>query len=227
MTQFLPILKQTTLFAGVGDEEITALLCCLNATKRDYPKGAYILRQGDHVSDILLTVRGTLHIQSEDHWGNRHILRHISVGETFGEAYAAPHSGALLSDAVAAEDCTVLFFDVRRLLTTCSSACRFHAQVVQNLVFALSEKNRALVQKLGYMSRRTTRDKLTAYLSEQAKARHSACFVIPFNRQQLSDYLSVDRSAMSAELGRMRDEGLLRFEKNRFELLGGTEDAHC
>ena len=105
------------------------------------------------------------------------------------------------------------------MISTCSSACRFHTAVVQNLFYAISEKNRGLVQKLDYMSRRTTREKLISYLSEQAKKQNSASITIPFNRQQLADYLSVDRSAMSNELCKMRDDGLLEFEKNRFRLL--------
>ena len=141
------------------------------------------------------------------------------MGEIFGEAYAAPESGALLNDVVAVENSSVFFFDVKRVLSTCSSACRFHTLVVQNLFFAISEKNRSLVRKLDYISRRTTRDKLISYLSEEAKRQNRADITIPFNRQQLADYLSVDRSAMSNELCKMRDEGLLTFEKNRFRLL--------
>ena len=117
------------------------------------------------------------------------------------------------------ENSAVFFFEVKRVITTCSSACRFHSMVVQNLFFAISEKNRSLVQKLGHMSRRSTRDKLISYLSEEVKKQNSTSITIPFNRQQLADYLSVDRSAMSNELCKMRDEGMLEFEKNRFKLL--------
>ncbi|MBP0986359.1 MAG: Crp/Fnr family transcriptional regulator, partial [Oscillospiraceae bacterium] len=176
------------------------------------------LRQGEHLSDILVLAKGSLHIQRDDYWGNRSILGNISEGEIFGEAYIAPESGPLLNDVIAIEDSSVFFFDVRRVITTCSSACRFHPIVVQNLFFAVSDKNRGLVQKLDYMSRRTTREKLISYLSEEAKKQNSAEFTIPFNRQQLADYLAVDRSAMSNELGKMRDEGLLEFQKNRFRL---------
>jgi CRP-like cAMP-binding protein len=142
----------------------------------------------------------------------------LASSARFTALYAAPESGPLLNDVVAIEDSAVIFFDVKRILTTCSSACHFHSLVVQNMFFAISEKNRKLVQKLGHMSKRTTRDKLISYLSEEAKRQHSSSFTIPFNRQQLADFLSVDRSAMSNELCRMRDEGLLNFEKNRFEL---------
>ncbi|MBQ7605493.1 MAG: Crp/Fnr family transcriptional regulator [Firmicutes bacterium] len=218
MEKFIHVLKRTKLFAGVGEEDITAMLSCLGARLCTYKKGEYVLRQGERLDDILLLAEGSLHIQRDDYWGNRSILGHIEVGEIFGEAYVAPESGTLLNDVVALTDCSVFFFDVKRIITTCSSACRFHTMVVQNLFFAISERNRGLVQKLGAMSRRPTREKLIAYLSEEAKRQNSSYITIPFNRQQLADYLSVDRSAMSNELSKMRDDGLLEFEKNCFRL---------
>ncbi len=219
MKKYIPVLKRTKLFSGVGEEDIASLLSCLGARKKEYKKGEYILREGEHISDIFILVEGKIHIQKDDYWGNRSILSVISVGEMFGEGYAAPESGALLNDVVAVEDSSVIFFDVKRILTTCSSACRFHNMIVQNMFFAISDKNRKLVQKLGHMSGRTTRAKLISYLSEEAKRQGSSAFTVPFNRQQLADYLCVDRSAMSNELCKMRDEGMIKFEKSRFELL--------
>ena len=219
MKKYVPVLKKTQMFAGIVDNEIISMLSCLGARLGTYKKGEYVLRQGEQLSDIVVLVEGKLHIQKDDYWGNRSILSQISVGEMFGEAYAAPESGALLNDVVAIEDSVLIFFDVKRVITTCSSACRFHAMVVQNMFFAISEKNRKLVQKIGHMSGRTTRAKLISYLSEQAKKHNSAIFTIPFNRQQLADFLSVDRSAMSNELCKMRDEGLLEFDRNCFKLL--------
>ena len=219
MKEYISILKRTQLFAGVVEEEISAMLSCLGARLETFKKGEYVLRQGEHLSDIVVLVVGNLHIKNDDYWGNRSILGQIAVGDMFGEAYVAPESGALLNDVVAIEDSSVIFFDVKRILTTCSSACRFHAMVVQNLFFAISEKNRKLVQKLGHTSKRSTREKLISYLSEEAKKQTSSTFTIPFNRQQLADFLSVDRSAMSNELCKMRDEGLIEFEKNNFKLL--------
>ena len=219
MKKYIPVLKRTKLFSGVGEEDIASLLSCLGARKKEYKKGEYILREGEHISDIFILVEGKIHIQKDDYWGNRSILSVISVGEMFGEGYAAPESGALLNDVVAVEVSSVIFFDVKRILTTCSSACRFHNMIVQNMFFAISDKNRKLVQKLGHMSGRTTRAKLISYLSEEAKRQGSSTFTVPFNRQQLADYLCVDRSAMSNELCKMRDEGMIKFEKSRFELL--------
>lgn len=219
MKEYVSILKRTRMFSGVGDNDISSMLSCLEPKLKNYKKGEYVLRQGEHLNDIIVLVNGKLHIQKDDYWGNRSILGQISLGEMFGEAYVAPESGALLNDVVAVDDSSVIFFDVRRILTTCSSACRFHAMVVQNMFFAISEKNRKLVQKLGHMSKRSTREKLISYLSEEAKKQNRSSFAIPFNRQQLADFLSVDRSAMSNELCKMRDEGLLEFNKNLFKLL--------
>lgn len=219
MQEYIPVLKRSQLFSGVGEEEIGAMLTCLSASLRTYKKGAYVFRQGEHIDHITVLAEGELLIQRDDYWGNCSIISHIAPGEMFGEAYLAPESGAILNDVIASRESAVLFFDVRRILTTCSSACRFHTLVVQNLFFAISEKNRKLVQKLGHMSQRSTREKLISYLSEQAQRQKSSCFTIPFNRQQLADFLSVDRSAMSNELCKLRDEGLLTFEKNRFTLL--------
>ncbi len=223
MKKYIGVLKGTKLFSGVGEEEISSLLSCLGARFESFKKGEYIIREGEHLSDIFILVEGKIHIQKDDYWGNRSILSVISVGEMFGEAYSAPESEALLNDVVAIEDSGVIFFDVKRILTTCSSACCFHNMIVQNMFFAISDKNRKLVQKLGHMSGRTTRAKLISYLSEESKRQGSSAFYVPFNRQQLADYLSVDRSAMSNELCKMRDGGLIRFEKSRFELLQDTE----
>lgn len=218
MKKYVPILKRTQMFAGVGEEEIVSMLSCLGAKLCTYKKGDYVLQQGEHLSNITVLAEGDLHIQKDDYWGNRSILGQIAVGEMFGEAYIAPGSGALLYDVVAVEDSAVIFFDVNRIITPCSSACRFHAMVVQNMFFAICEKNRKLVQKIGHISQRSTREKLISYLSEQAKRHNRSQFTIPFNRQQLADFLSVDRSAMSNELCKMRDEGLLEFDKNQFKL---------
>lgn len=218
MKNFIDVLKRTKLFSGVSEEEILLMSSCLDAKLKEYKKGEYVFRQGQHISQITVLLKGGLHIQKDDYWGNRSIVNNISVGEIFGEAYIAPESGALLNDVVAVEDSSVAFFDVKKIITACPSACRFHSMVAQNLFFAISEKNKRLVQKISHISKRSTREKLTSYLSEEAKRQNSASFVIPFNRQQLADFLSVDRSAMSNELCKMRDEGLLSFEKNRFLL---------
>ena len=219
MKKYIGILKRSYLFEGVVEEEIEAMLGCLQARMGSYSKGECVFRQGERLSCITVLVEGSLHIQRDDYWGNRSIIGRVGTGQIFGMSYAAPDSGAIMSDVVAVEDSVVIFFDVQRILTVCSSACRFHAMVVKNLFYAISEKNRQLMQKLGHMSHRSTREKLMSYLSEEADRQKANSFTIPFNRQQLAEFLSVDRSAMSGELCRMRDDGLLNFEKNHFTLL--------
>ena len=219
MEKYVELLKRTQLFSGVKDTEITSMLHCLQAKLLTFKKGDYVFREGEHIDKLTILVEGKLLVQRDDFWGNRSIVNVIRIGEMFGEAYVAPESGSLLNDVIAEEDSTVIFFDVRRILTVCSTACRFHSMVVQNLFFALSEKNRKLVQKIGHMSKRSTRAKLLSYLSEEAKRHNNNRFTIPFTRQQLADFLCVDRSAMSNELCKMRDEGLLQFDKNKFILL--------
>lgn len=219
MKKYVDILKRTQLFSGVGDNEIATMLNCLQAQIRTYKKGEYVFREGEHIDNITVLVDGKLLVQHDDFWGNRNIVNIIRIGEMFGEAYVAPDSGALLNDVIAEENSSVIFFDIKRILTVCSTACRFHSMVIQNLFFSISEKNRNLVQKIGHMSQRSTRAKLLSYLSEEAKKHNSNQFMIPFSRQQLADFLCVDRSAMSNELCKMRDEGLLQFEKNQFTLL--------
>lgn len=219
MKEYMELLKGTQLFYGVSETEITAMLNCLQARVLTFKKGEYVFREGERMDKITVLVSGKLLVQQDDFWGNRSIVNVIRIGEMFGEAYVAPESGAILNDVVAEENSTVISFDVRRILTVCSTACRFHSMVVQNLFFAISEKNRKLVQKIGHMSKRSTRAKLLSYLSEEAKRHNNRHFTIPFNRQQLADFLCVDRSAMSNELCKMREEGLVEFDRNEFTLL--------
>ena len=219
MKKYIPILKKTKLFSGISEEEILSMMTCLSARVCEYKKGECVFHRGEPMDSIAVTVEGELHIQWDDYWGNRTIVSRIGVGEMFGEVYVAPDSGVLMNDVVAVTDSTVILLNAGKMITVCSSACRFHSMVVQNLFFAISEKNRSLMQKLGHISKRSTREKLISYLSEEAGRQGSSCFCIPFNRQQLADYLSVDRSAMSGELCRMRDEGMIEFEKNKFRLL--------
>ena len=219
MKKHIGVLKRTQLFLGVNENEIESMLSCLDAKIKYYKKGEYVLREGERVNALAVLVEGKLHIQNDDYWGNRSIIGDIAVGEMFGEAYIAPQSDTLINDVVAVEDSAVIFFDVMCVITTCSNACRFHSAVAKNLLFAISERNRKLVQKLSHMHKRTTREKLLSYLSAEAKRQNGNNFYIPFNRQQLADFLSVDRSAMSNELCKLRDEGFIEFNKNNFKLL--------
>ena len=218
MKKYIGILKKTKLFSGVEENDIEAMLSCLGACLRHYRKGEYVIHAGERVDKISVLVEGELHVQNDDYWGNRSIVSRVGVGEMFGEAYTVADGDTITNDVVAQSDSAVMLFDVNRILCVCSSACTFHSAVVRNLFVAISEKNRRLVSKMGHITKRSTREKLLSYLSGEAKRNGSSSFSIPFNRQQLADFLSVDRSAMSAELCRMRDEGIISFRKNCFVL---------
>ena len=219
MEKYIEILKNTKLFSGVEDTDILTMTGCLNAQIKSYKKGDYIFRQGDVLEYLCIVLEGCVHIQTDDYWGNRTIISEINVSEMFSESYAVYGSTKALNDAVTVKDSVVAFFNVDRIMTVCSNGCRFHSMVTKNLLISLTHKNRQLIQKLTHITKRSTREKLLSYLSAQSKLYNSNSFSIPFNRQQLADYLSVDRSAMSNELCKMRDEGLIEFQKNNFTLL--------
>lgn len=218
MKEYIGVLKNSTLFEGIDEEDILALMGCLSATMKKYKKGEYIFRQGEYVSSLCIVAQGCVHIQCDDYWGNRTILNEVTACELFGESYATSKSRTP-NDAVAASDSTVVFLNIDKMMTVCSNTCLFHSQIIRNLLLILTDKNRSLVQKLTHISKRSTREKLISYLSAQSKLYQSNSFSIPFNRQQLADFLSVDRSAMSNELCKMRDEGLIEFHKSNFTLL--------
>ena len=219
MKKYFNLLKRTKLFYGITEEEIESMLKCLSATSHSYQKGEYVFRKGEPISAVALLLEGCVHIQKEDYWGNLSILNELSEGELFGEVYACLGGEEIRNNAVAVKQSVVLFLDMNRILTMCPSACRFHSRLIRNLLSVLALKNKMLAQKLEHMSQRTTREKLLSYLSEQSLKAGCSSFDIPFNRQQLADFLSVDRSAMSNELCRMRDEGILLFDKNHFVLI--------
>lgn len=212
------ILLKTSLFSGIQSDELSSMLTCLSTVEKSYKKGEFIFRAGESTSTMGMVLTGSVLVFKDDFWGNRSIISEMSVGNLFGETYACTPAATLEVNVMAATDVTILFMDIRRLLTTCPSACQFHSRLIRNLLSVLSGKNLMLTRKMEHMAQKTTRAKLLSYLSSESLKHHSADFEIPYNRQQLADYLSVDRSAMSNELGKMRDEGLIEFNKNHFHL---------
>jgi len=221
MKNFLPTIKKCPLFTGMEEADIQSILDCLSATERRYEKNSFIFMAGGETMSVGMILSGSAHIVQEDFWGNRTIVAHVSPGELFGEAFSCAELKTLPVSVTAAEKCDVMLIDYRKILTTCPSACGYHSAVIKNMTRILAEKNVMLTQKMEHITRRTTREKLLSYLSAVALGARKNSFRIPFNRGQLAEYLSVDRSAMSAELGRMRDEGILEFHKNNFKLLQG------
>ena len=221
MREYLPVLQKSALFAGVDEKELTAMLGCLSPKKAVFRKDEYILRAGEPAKGVGLLLQGSALVIQEDFWGNRNIITALCPGEMFAEAFACAPGQELTVSVVAEQPGSALFLDIEKVMNTCSGACIFHKRMIRNFLAALAEKNLRMNEKLGHMSKRSTREKLLSYLSAQAQRGGSAEFDIPFNRQQLADYLSVDRSAMSAELGRLRDQGILRYDRSHFCLLAG------
>ena len=212
-------MKKSKLFDGIKEEEIAALLDCLSAKPRKFEKNDFVFTAGDSPAVTGIVLEGRLQILKEDYWGNRTIIDALLPGDVFGETFSCAEMDSAPVSVMAVENTSVLILDYQKLTTTCSTSCQFHTRVIRNMMKILAEKNINLMQKIEHITKRTTRDKLLSYLSAQALMRGSSSFIIPFNRQELADYLSVDRSAMSAELCKMRDSGLIQFQKNRFSLL--------
>ena len=166
-----------------------------------------------------IVLSGKVHIVREDYYGNRNIVAIVSTGEMFGEVFACAGTDLMPVSVFAEEISEIMFIDLRSITTTCGQGCEFHGVIIRNLLRIVSEKNLILNRKIDFLSKRSTREKLLSYLSAQAKRTGSAEFSIPFNRQELADFLCVDRSAMSAELSKMSRDGLIRYEKSRFRLL--------
>ena len=217
-TQDLSELEQARIFTGISGEQIELLMDCVHGEIRTYDKDSYIFSAGDQISQIGVVMEGQLQVENIDYWGNAAIINLIGPGEIFGEAYSSPDSEPLPNDIRALTRCRVLFMDMHGILTTCQRACSFHNLLIQNLYMISTRRNRYMNRKISHMSKRTTREKLLAYLSDEAQRHDSKHFAIPFDRQQLADYLSVERSAMSAELSRMQRDGLISYHKNEFTL---------
>ena len=210
-----PCMTSSPLFRDIAPADLASLLDCLDARERAYEKGAWLLRRGERTDRLGLVLSGTVHILREDFWGSRSIVGLAGPGEIFAESYALAGEPLEVS-VLAASDARVLFLRVETALTGCG-------QLTRNLTALLAEKNLTLTRKMRHMARRTTREKLLSYLSAQALRSGGPEFDIPMDRQQLADYLAVDRSAMSAALGKRRDEGVLEFRKNHFHLLAPRE----
>ena len=216
MKNFLPIIRSSQLFSGISEDELTDMLSCLKAEKRTFPKETFLLRAGDTAESIGLVLSGSVLIIQEDIWGNRNILSKAGPGQTFAAAFACAPGSVLNVSVLAQTPVTAIFLNVKRILNICPSYCAHHSRIVRNLLGELAEKNLRFGEKLTHMGQRTTRAKLMSYFSAEAKRLGKYEFDIPFSRQQLADYLAVERSGLSLELGKMKKDGLLDFHKNHF-----------
>lgn len=212
------LLSRTELFDGIEEPEIASLLQCLAASRRSYRKGDVILAEGDATDHLGVVLSGMAIISTGDIWGNNSLLGHVGPGSVFAEVYACLPGEPLRISVSAAEDTQVLFMDIARVLGTCPSACPFHARLIRNLLTVCARKSLQLSQRILHTSPKSVRGRLLSFLSEWAIRSGSRAFRIPYNRQQLADYLGVDRSALCSELSKMRREGLIDYQRSQFLL---------
>lgn len=211
-------LKKCPLFKGVPEYSITPMMGCLRARERFYGKNEYIYHTGDAINEIGIVLSGNIQIINEDAWGSVTILAELTEGMLFGEAFVLGGVEKIPLSVLASEKSTVLFIDKDRTITPCPAACGFHFDIAGNMIKILAQKNIFLTGRAEHLSKRSTKEKVLSYLSSVSVKTGSRTFTIPFDRRQLADYLAVDRSALSSVLGKLRDEGLIDFNKNSFTL---------
>ncbi len=207
------------LFAGMAQQERQAVLSCVGYRVSSFQKGDIIAFEGDTLEHIGIVLAGTVDMVKEDVWGNKTMLLRIIKGGLFGESFVCGDDAISTVTFLASEDARVMFMPFCRSMQRCANTCQCHQQMIQNMVRLIANKNRELTQKVEVVSKRTIREKLLAYLSIQAQNQQSRYVQIPLGRIELADYLCVDRSALTRELAKMKEEGILDFDRNCFRLL--------
>jgi len=202
------------------------MLRCLGARRMTYAKGKVILAEGEPARDMGVLLTGQVQLIRTDFYGNRSIMMNIHPGQLFAESFACAGAERMPVSVVAMENCEALLLDCRRVLTSCCNACSFHSRIIFNLLQIVAKKNLALHRKALITAKRTTREKLMTYLLVQAKEAGRIDFTIPFDRQGLADYLQVDRSGLSAEMSKLKKEGVLDYYRSDFRLLHVPESDH-
>lgn len=218
------LLSETKLFRGIDKSEIWHILECLGAVEKSFARGEYIMREGDTTDSLGLVLSGSVVMEYSDAWGQNSLIGSARPGEVFAESYACIPGERLMISVRAAEDAEILLLSVARLLDGGCGACRKNPTLLRNLLTVCAGRSLALSHRIVHTSPKTIRARLMSYFSECAKRSGGGAFVVPYNRQQLADYLSVDRSTMCSELTRMRRCGMISFEKNRFEILTPAEE---
>lgn len=219
MKKFYEILKKCPLFDQIESDDLSRMLDCFGARIAVFDKKYTIFAEGTPAKYIGIVLSGSVQLSQLDFFGNRSIISVVEPSQLFGESFACAESDSVPATVTANEVCEVMLIDCTHILHTCSNNCSFHRQLIFNLMKCLAEKNILFYQKAGITSKRSTREKLMAYLLIEAKKADSPSFSIPFDRQELADYLEVDRSGLSAEISKLRNEGVLLSKKNHFELL--------
>ena len=214
------LLAHCSLFDGISPADLPRMLACLGARSMHADKGSILAREGSPAKDVGILLSGSVQMIRTDFAGNRTIILSIAPGQLFAESFSCSKAKLLPVDIVASEESEYLLIDCRRIMTSCTHACAFHSRVIFNLLQIVADKNLALHQRMLITAKRSTREKLMTYLLIQAKEANCANFSIPFDRQGLADYLEVDRSGLSAEMSKLKKEGILDYYKSNFRLLG-------
>ncbi|MBO5203640.1 MAG: Crp/Fnr family transcriptional regulator [Clostridia bacterium] len=219
MKKYFGILRKCPLFDSIEDDDLLGMLGCLGAKVESFDKKYTIFAEGTPARYIGIVLSGSAQIVQVDYYGNRSILSEIYPSEIFAEAFACAEVPSLPVSVIANEPCEVMLISCAHILHTCANSCGFHQRLIFNLMKDLATKTIMFHQRIEITSKRSTREKLLTYLTMQAKKAGGDRFDIPFDRQELADYLEVDRSGLSAEISKLRKEGILECQKNHFELL--------
>ena len=218
LEQYYNQIKNSPVFLGMSDDELKGLLECFGARIRKFEKEEMIIRQGDIISNIYLILDGGVNIEKDSYWGRRIIISRLGKNQNLALSFVGSKNVESSVDAITVEETLVLILSYEKCTSFCQNACTRHKVLINNLFQILSKENIELIQKIENVSQKTIRDKVLTFLSNEAQKNHSNQFDIKFNRQDLADYLNVDRSAMSFELSKLQKEGLIKYNKNHFEL---------
>ena len=219
MKKYLEILKKCPLFSDIGVDGLSQILSCLNARVMSFGKKQMILTEGSSARNIGIVLSGSVHIVQLDYYGNQTILANAYPSDLFCESFACAGVETLPVSVVSNEPCEILLFEGKGVVHTCERNCEFHRKMIYNLVHDLAGKSIALHQRIKIVSKRTTRDKLMEYLMVQAAECGKSSFDIPYDRQELADFLEVDRSGLSVEISKLKREGIIDNHKRSFTLL--------
>ena len=214
----LELLQRSMLFHGLTADEISAALAFFHAEEKQYKKGAGILHAGLTTDRMGLVLEGSVTIENNDIWGNRTILSHIGKGQFFAETYAYLPNEPMLVDVVANENCRILFLRIGCMQGAINLPGPWLMTFLSNLLSISAHKNLTLSGRSFHTAPKTIRGRVLSYLNTVSLQKASHEFDIPFDRQQLADYLNLERSALSKELGKMRRDGLITVRKNHFIL---------
>lgn len=218
MEKYFDVLTSTSLFSGIESADLFSMLNCLSAKVITAAKGTPVFLEGTPANHVGIVLNGAVQVVRDDYYGNRSVLTVAEPGDLFAEVFACAGLDAMPVSVFAVKDSEIMLLDFKKVLTVCSHACPFHTRLVSNLLRVMAQKNLALNQKIQCMSHRTTKEKVMAYLLEQAKRHKSPQFTIPFDRQALADYLGVERSAMSAEIGKLKQADILDCKGSWFHI---------